>query len=436
MLVRDLKSFLPTAEELLGLDLPELGEILLVHLYSWKGEGKVWQPGGGLNRLYFVQVMEATEHGLGPARRNQPEYGAKQPEVTRRMQEAWNWLEREGMLMHNPDQPHGDWFLITSTGEELLTRFECRERWDKLGVDRVKSDLMHNEGRRIRKVGGGPKELDMAWEWVRMKEAEAARSSSDAPPTDTLLLDEVNRLLGDVPKGPLDSDVGRWWGGAKNVIERWDSSKSVEGKSAGELFFSNLESVGKGASERRRGQQQMVTLLHQANHDLELRAASMKTTNASVPSIVSRKIFVVHGHDEGARDTIARFVEHLGFEPIILHEQASRGRTVIEKVEDHSDVGFAIVILTPDDEGCKKGGKTQPRARQNVVLELGYFLGRLGRTHVCALKRGDDLEIPSDFEGVVYVTFDNSDGWKQALGRELQAAGFTIDWSKAMGMRT
>ena len=86
-------------------------------------------------------------------------------------------------------------------------------------------------------------------------------------------------------------------------------------------------------------------------------------------------------------------------------------------------------------KAAKKGGTPLPRARQNVVLELGYFLGRLGRTHVCALKRGDNLEVPSDFEGVVYVPFDNSDGWKQVLGRELEAADFDVDWSKAMGAR-
>jgi predicted nucleotide-binding protein len=146
----------------------------------------------------------------------------------------------------------------------------------------------------------------------------------------------------------------------------------------------------------------------------------------------SRKVFVVHGHDEGAREKIARFLERAGFEPIILHEQASRGRTVIEKVEAHSNVDFAVVLLTPDDEGCEKGGTPRPRARQNVVLELGYFVGLLGRNRVCALKRGD-LEIPSDFTGVVYVPFDDSDGWKQALGKELEAAGFKIDWDKTMG---
>jgi predicted nucleotide-binding protein len=147
----------------------------------------------------------------------------------------------------------------------------------------------------------------------------------------------------------------------------------------------------------------------------------------------ARKVFIVHGHDEGAREMVARYVQKLGFEPIILHEQASQGRTVIEKIDAHSDVGFAVVLLTPDDVGARKGeeNKLQNRARQNVLLELGYFLGKLGRSRVCALKRGD-TEVPSDFEGVVYVTFDEASGWKNDLGRELEAAGFEIDWNLAM----
>ena len=146
---------------------------------------------------------------------------------------------------------------------------------------------------------------------------------------------------------------------------------------------------------------------------------------------LTNKIFIVHGHDEGARESVARYLEHLGFQPIILHEQANRGRTVIEKVEANSDVSFAVVLLTPDDEGCVKGGATEPRARQNVLLELGYFIGRLGRERVCALKRGV-VEIPSDFAGVVWEAMDGGAGWKQALGRELAAAGHEIDWNKVM----
>ncbi len=147
---------------------------------------------------------------------------------------------------------------------------------------------------------------------------------------------------------------------------------------------------------------------------------------------VSRKVFIVHGHDEGARETVARFLTQLEFEPIILHEQANQGKTVIEKVETYGDVPFAVVLLTPDDIGCKKGGTPNPRARQNVLLELGYFVGRLGRNHVCALMR-DEIEMPSDFTSIVYENFDSSGAWKLALGRELKAVGFEVDLNNALG---
>lgn len=145
----------------------------------------------------------------------------------------------------------------------------------------------------------------------------------------------------------------------------------------------------------------------------------------------ARKIFIVHGHDDGAREAVARYVEKLGFEPIILHEQANQGRTIIEKIEAHSDVGFAVVLLTPDDFGARQGEAPKDRARQNVILELGYFVGRLGRSRVCALKRGE-REVPSDFGGVVYEAYDEAGGWKATLGRELEAAGFKIDWNVIM----
>ncbi|KVN69470.1 hypothetical protein WT15_30835 [Burkholderia stagnalis] len=147
---------------------------------------------------------------------------------------------------------------------------------------------------------------------------------------------------------------------------------------------------------------------------------------------LSNKVFIVHGHDDGARETVARFLEKIGFEAIILHEQASRNRTVIEKIEAYHDVDFAVVLLTPDDVGRSvKEEQLKPRARQNVLLELGYFMGRLGRDKVCALKRGD-VDIPSDFAGVVWVTMDSGNGWKQSLGQELEAAGHNVDWNKVM----
>ncbi|MFL4399671.1 TIR domain-containing protein [Citrobacter portucalensis] len=107
--------------------------------------------------------------------------------------------------------------------------------------------------------------------------------------------------------------------------------------------------------------------------------------------------------------------------------------TVVRSVQviEYGNVIFAVVLLTPDDEGCVKGGTLEPRARQNVLLELGFFIGHLGRDKVCALKKGA-VEIPSDFAGVVWEHMDDNNGWKQSFSRELEAAGYTIDWNKVM----
>ena len=145
----------------------------------------------------------------------------------------------------------------------------------------------------------------------------------------------------------------------------------------------------------------------------------------------SLEVFVVHGQDTAAREEVARFLGKAGLKPIVLHEQASSGRTVIEKLEHYSDVGFAVVLLTPDDVGGLLGQKQKPRARQNVIAELFYFIGKLGRERVCALKKGE-LEIPSDSGGVVYVAMDDAGAWKQSLLRELEEAGYSIDWKKAL----
>ena len=146
---------------------------------------------------------------------------------------------------------------------------------------------------------------------------------------------------------------------------------------------------------------------------------------------VSRRVFVVHGHDEEAKQSAARCLEKLELEAIILHEQPSRGRTIIEKFEDYADVGFAVVLLTPDDNGAEKGeiDNLRPRARQNVVFELGFFVGKLGRQRVCALHRGD-VEIPSDFAGVLWVPMDPGGAWRFTLGGEIKAAGLDVDLNK------
>ncbi len=162
---------------------------------------------------------------------------------------------------------------------------------------------------------------------------------------------------------------------------------------------------------------------------------AVESTSVTVPvsadATPSQKVFIVHGHDDGARQSVARFVERIGLDAIILSEQANQGRTIIEKIEAHGDVGFAVVLLTPDDVGGKAADSLRPRARQNVLLELGYFIAKLGRGRVCTLAKGN-LEIPTDFAGVVWEQLDDAGAWKQALARELSATGYPIDWNKVM----
>ena len=155
------------------------------------------------------------------------------------------------------------------------------------------------------------------------------------------------------------------------------------------------------------------------------------TSPKRAPSDFGR-VFIVHGHDEAPREMVARFIAKLGLDPVILHEQANRGMTVPEKLDTFGDVGYAVVLLTPDDVGRKKAeSRDSPRARQNVILELGYFVGRLGRERVTALLK-DDVEIPSDYLGVVYARFDEGGGWRLDLARELRSSGYEIDLNKAM----
>ncbi len=146
-------------------------------------------------------------------------------------------------------------------------------------------------------------------------------------------------------------------------------------------------------------------------------------------SIDKSKIFIVHGRDDLAKTEVARFVEKLELNAIILHEQASSGNTVIEKIEEHTNVGFAIVLYTPCDEGNLVGETPKARARQNVVFEHGYLIGKLGRDKVCALVKGD-IEKPNDISGVVYIVLDEHGAWKMHVVKELRTAGYDIDANK------
>jgi predicted nucleotide-binding protein len=183
-----------------------------------------------------------------------------------------------------------------------------------------------------------------------------------------------------------------------------------------------------------RGKEQAIELLNRAIEALEDKITDLGISQEPAVSPVefSKDVFIVHGHDDPAKMEVAHLIERAGLNAVILHEKPNAGRTIIEKFEKHGgSAGFAVVLLTPDDVGGPNRGDLRPRARQNVIGEMFWFAGKLGRGRICALKKGD-LEIPTDFAGIVYTDMDDRGTWKAKLLQELETAGYEVDWSKAL----
>jgi predicted nucleotide-binding protein len=259
---------------------------------------------------------------------------------------------------------------------------------------------------------------------------------------------------------PFQNDLGylakkqKWVTGCQHILETALGRESVYCRD-----FQNLPRLGNQEAHITHG----LALMKGAREEVE------KGTLEQVPSKSSstdtRKVFIVHGRDYESVKELKTMLLEFGLDPIILHEQPSRGRTVVEKLEDHSSVGYAFAVLSPDDHGISDEEVTKllsnalgkenpnaedvksffktisaesvsalsrlfflfkPRARQNVVMEFGYFWGLLGRDRVCCLYKGD-VELPSDMHGIVYVPFkDSVDEAKDMIIKELRAAGYEI----------
>jgi len=183
-----------------------------------------------------------------------------------------------------------------------------------------------------------------------------------------------------------------------------------------------------------KGQSKMLNLFKTIKEELTL-DTDTKLKNDRVK--FSNKIFIVHGHDEEMKQAVARTVEKIDLKPIILHEQPNKGRTIIEKFEDYSDLNFAIILLSPDDIAYSKNKPQEDkefRARQNVIFELGFFVGKLGREHVFILcKEEENFEIPSDYSGICYTPYDNKGQWRFDLIGELNSCGYNVDANKLIG---
>lgn len=250
-------------------------------------------------------------------------------------------------------------------------------------------------------------------------------------------LEKGRALLGNRPLG--EDDYSSWELITRNYLEKafGRHSPNVHGVTDVGKFdecdmFTDMAELEIHRAESLQTQlSRLAGLIELLKTELQLQSCSTITPEVNVKG---HRIFLVHGHDQAVLQETARFLERLDQDIVILQEQPNQGQTIIKKFEEYADVGFAVVLLTPDDRG---GTMTQPydaqtpRARQNVILEFGYFLGRLGRNRVCALYRSG-LEIPSDYSGVLYIELDECGGWRLKLARELKAAGLSVDMNKAL----
>jgi predicted nucleotide-binding protein len=255
-----------------------------------------------------------------------------------------------------------------------------------------------------------------------------------------LLLQQLEKGRALFEKRPIDEDqYSAWELLTRNYLEKAFGRHSPNVHSVTDVGkYDGLLAENDKAELQRRRAESLQTKLSRLEGLTELLETEAQLQSRGIikreAEVIGHRIFLVHGHDQAALQETARFLERLGQNVVILREQPNQGRTIIEKFEDYADVGFAVVLLTPDDRGGTKAqpyDAQKPRARQNVILELGYFLGRLGRNRVCALFR-PEVEIPSDYSGVLYVELDEGGGWRLQLAKELKAAGLPVDMNKAL----
>lgn len=235
-------------------------------------------------------------------------------------------------------------------------------------------------------------------------------------------------------RGWDDAKAMAWRDRVNLLLKKSFTDDSVKNK-----FAVRRMSPDQAQLDRRRGTNVEASRCHTQNLDhlkmiidnLDMYDDKQPNLGRSV-NVGSSDVFVVHGRDEASKHELARLLESLDLRVVILHERPMKGRTLVEKLEEESNVGFAVILLTADDVGAAKDDKDEngyqflPRARQNVIAELGYFIGRLTRKRVCVLYE-DLVELPSDFDGVGYIPLDSGGGWKTKLVQELREAGFEVD---------
>jgi predicted nucleotide-binding protein len=211
-----------------------------------------------------------------------------------------------------------------------------------------------------------------------------------------------------------------------------------EGTAQADLIRSaeRVKVIGNGEDKYDQAKAYYMAALHNAINVLEKDTFNelIAKKNALAPQDLTNKVFVVHGHDAAAKNELETLLREMGLEPIVLHRKADEGSTIIEKFEKHADVGFAFILMTPDEVAFlakdqnlpESERKSEFRARPNVIFEFGYFVGRIGRNRTCCIYSGD-VTVPSDLAGLLYKKYTNSiEEVAYSLQKELRAAGYEL----------
>lgn len=240
----------------------------------------------------------------------------------------------------------------------------------------------------------------------------------------------------------LNKEYDKWDSFNSELLKRLFTSDELESEySHWSISISMYEkSIGEKIADQFKNIDNKIHRLDSIIERLELiplnSALTIASTNIANESFTSKskKVFVVHGHDERSKTNLEVFLHEIGLEPVVLHRQADEGLTIIEKFEKHSDVGYAFILLTPDEIAYLSADEEKPdkerlkelRARPNVIFEFGYFVGRLGRSKVCCLHTGN-VKLPSDVSGVIYKNFQNSiEEVAYSIIKDLKAAGYSL----------
>jgi predicted nucleotide-binding protein len=258
-------------------------------------------------------------------------------------------------------------------------------------------------------------------------------------------LSRLQRLLDQIPElrtaGNRSPQLTTWNQDVENVLSQFYGRPSLQLEQFGHIHFSPMvfytDMPESDFTEARMGglataEGFLQSRINELIEDLQEHQAEQQFVSKAEVAKDTRKVFVVHGHDHGSKESVARYLSRLGLEPVILHEQADQGRTIIEKFEHHAEVSCAVVILSPDDIASSKSNPAhqEERARQNVIFEMGFFVGRLGRKHTFALVQ-KGVTRPSDIDGVLYIHMDDDVTWRMRLVGELKASGMNVDANKA-----